>query len=241
MKTPKEIAISLIAILFIALSVKSVFAQDEDPTPSPEHGDPDATLPIDVPDDDATLPTDNWLCKDIGDIVNSTPMVVGSPPFYYPFDGYYGFIRERAFETATKRDSTIYIGANDGMLHAFDLLTGAEKWAFAPKSMHKKLNLAGVDSLWDMCDLGYCHQYFVDGSPQAGDVYADFGSGDEWRTILVTGLREGGESYFALDVTTGKGFDEASADEEIPTGESVEITAVEGLHLRVRRAGLKEG
>jgi hypothetical protein len=150
---------------------------------------------------DSTLPSDNWLCKPIGDIINSTPIVVGNPPFYYPFDGY------GTFRNTTQRDYIVYIGANDGSLHAFDLETGREEWAFVPKSMHDKLNLAGLDSSFDQCDLGYCHQYYVDGSPQAGDIYADFGGGDEWRTILVTGLRAGGEAYFALDVTTGKDFD----------------------------------
>jgi hypothetical protein len=148
--------------------------------------------------EDSTLPSDNWLCKPIGDIINSTPIVVGTPPFYYMFNNYLDF---RANESS--RNSIIYIGANDGSLHAFDLNTGREKWAFVPKSMHDKLNLAGLDSSFDQCALGYCHQYYVDGSPQAGDIFADFGSGDEWRTILVTGMRAGGQSFFALDVTAG--------------------------------------
>jgi type IV pilus assembly protein PilY1 len=104
---------------------------------------------------EATLASDNYLCKPIGDIVNSTPLVVGKPPFYYPFDNYSDFVW----------DSIIYIGANDGSLHAFDLSTGQEKWAFVPKSMHDKLNLAGIDSAYDMCALGYCHQYFVGPRP----------------------------------------------------------------------------
>jgi hypothetical protein len=160
-----------------------------------------------VPYIESTLPDDNYLCKPIGDIVNSTPLVVGKPPFYYPFDYYSDFVWQMNYGT-TPRDSVIYIGANDGSLHAFDLSTGQEKWAFVPKSMHDKLNLAGLDDAYDMCALGYCHQYYVDGSPQAGDIYADFGSGDEWRTLLVTGLREGGEAYFALDVTSGNAFDD---------------------------------
>jgi Tfp pilus tip-associated adhesin PilY1 len=49
----------------------------------------------------------------------------------------------------------------------------------------------------------------VDGSPIVGDVYAKFdGFTDEWRTMLVIGEREGGEAYFALDVTSGKRFDD---------------------------------
>jgi hypothetical protein len=156
---------------------------------------------------DTTLASDNWLCKPIGDFVNSTPMVVGKPPFYYDFDNYADFVWQMNY--TTPRDSIIYIGSNDGSLHAFDLNSGREKWAFIPKSMHAKLNMAGIDETYDMCALGYCHKYFVDGSPQAGDIYADFGGGDEWRTILVTGLRSGGESYFALDVTTGNDFDDS--------------------------------
>jgi hypothetical protein len=166
----------------------------------------------------AYLPTDNYDCftseKPIGDIVNSTPLVVGAPPFYYPFDGYQDFFHDMLF--TSPRDSVIYIGANDGALHAFDLTTGKEKWAFIPQSMHAKLNLAGVDSSLDRCELGYCHQYFVDGSPQAGDVYANFdGFGKEWRTILITGERKGGEAYFALDVTSGKSFDEINPHDRI--------------------------
>ena len=154
---------------------------------------------------DATLTSDNWLCKPIGDFVNSTPMVVGKPAFYYSFDNYIDFAWQMNY--ISPRDSIIYIGANDGSLHAFDLNSGREKWAFVPKSMHAKLNMAGLDDTYDMCNLGYCHKYFVDGSPQVVDIYADFGGVDKWRTILVTGLRSGGESYFALDVTTGNDFD----------------------------------
>jgi hypothetical protein len=166
----------------------------------------------------AYLPTDNYDCnyseKPIGDIVNSTPIVVGVPPFYYPFDGYYAFFQEMLF--TSPRDSVIYIGANDGSLHAIDLTTGREKWAFIPESMHANLNLAGMDDSLDRCELGYCHQYFVDGSPQAGDVYADFyGTGKEWRTILIAGERKGGEAYFALDVTSGNSFDEINPDDRI--------------------------
>ena len=158
---------------------------------------------------DATLATDNFACnatKPIGDIVNSTPVVVGSPPFWYPFDDYNSFVKN------TSRETMVYIGANDGSLHAIRLVDGVEKWAFVPKSMHDKLNLAQSDPLYDRCAPEYCHQYYVDGSPIVGDVYADF-DGDtnkEWRTMMVVGEREGGEAYFALDVTSGKNLNDAT-------------------------------
>lgn len=158
---------------------------------------------------DSILATDNFGCnatKPIGDIVNSTPVVVGPPPFWYPFDNY------TTFRNTTTRDTMVYIGANDGSLHAIRLVDGVEQWAFVPKSMHDKLNLAQSDPLYDRCAQQYCHQYYVDGSPIVGDVYADFdgNSTKEWRTMLVIGEREGGEAYFALDVTSGENLDDPS-------------------------------
>lgn len=156
--------------------------------------------------DESTLANDSFVCfltKPIGDIINSTPVVVGYPPFSYGFDEY------RDFKYGTKRDTMIYIGANDGSVHAFDLSTGVEQWAFVPKSMHWKLDAAGTNPLYDRCSSEYCHQYYMDGSPIVGDVYAKFdGIIKEWRTVLVIGEREGGEAYVALDVTSGKGFDD---------------------------------
>ena len=165
----------------------------------------------------ATLTGDNFDCLDpgnmngvvaepLGDIINSRPIVVDHPPYWYPFDGYSNFGLD------TSRDPMIYIGANDGALHAIQLTDGLERWAFFPKSMHAKLELADSDPLFDRCSTGYCHQYYVDGSPVVADVYAKFGDVDkDWRTILVVGEREGGEAYFALDITYGKAFDDADA------------------------------
>ncbi len=155
-----------------------------------------------------TLTNDNFECqtdKPIGDIINSTPVVVGTPPFWYPFDGYLSWAR------SLTRDTMVYVGANDGFLHAFGLADGEEKWAFLPKNLHAKLDQAD-DPLYDRCDPEYCHQYYVDGNPIAADIFADF-DGDstkEWRTILVTGERKGGLAYFALDVTTGKYITDAN-------------------------------
>jgi Tfp pilus tip-associated adhesin PilY1 len=136
----------------------------------------------------------DYFCKPLGDFINSIPVIVGAPSFYYDFDSYNAFKPER--------DPMVYIGANDGALHAFHLETGEEKWAFVPLNLQDKLNRA--DELeFNMCSDEYCHQYFVDGSPQVGDIY----DGTNWKTILIVGEREGGDAYFALDVTSGN-FDE---------------------------------
>ncbi|MGA1863741.1 MAG: pilus assembly protein, partial [bacterium] len=78
---------------------------------------------------------------------------------------------------------------------------------FFPKSSHSKLNRAN-DPLFDQCSNDYCHQYYINGSPKAGDIY----TGTSWMTILICGLREGGESYFALDITHGKPFGETKGN-----------------------------
>ncbi len=79
--------------------------------------------------------------------------------------------------------TVIYVGANDGMLHAIDDETGEELWSFIPPE-----HLGRLQRLTDAD-----HDYFVDGSPT---VY----SGDGQK-ILVVGSRRGGESYVALDIT----------------------------------------
>jgi Tfp pilus tip-associated adhesin PilY1 len=180
---------------------------------------------------DGTLTDDNWLCKPLGDIINSTPIVVGPPPFFYKFDRYLEFKMNR-FD----RPHMVYVGSNDGLLHAFNLDTveidsdgkvvesgssetltaGDERWAFVPNSMHAKLDRVSDGDTYDMCTTGYCHQYMVDGNPIIADIAYDFdGKGyrdqNDWRTILVMGLRAGGQSYFALDITSGQDFDGANS------------------------------
>lgn len=122
-----------------------------------------------------------WM---LGDIVDSSPVVVGSPAHFYKYLGY------PAFVTANKtRERVVYVGANDGMLHCFRASDGYEMWAYVPQS-----NLARLKGL---LDNSYCHEYFVNGSPKAVDAYVD----GAWRTMVVCGQGQGGDGYFALDVT----------------------------------------
>ena len=126
----------------------------------------------------------------LGDIVNASPVFVGAPPFKYADEGYAEFARNQA-----TRVKTVYIAANDGMLHAISADStggGNERWAFIPSAVIPNLHL--------LADKDYAekHRYFVDGSPIVGDV-AD--SNGTWRTILVGGLNKGGKAYYALDIT----------------------------------------
>jgi type IV pilus assembly protein PilY1 len=122
----------------------------------------------------------------LGDIVNAAPVYVKKPPFKYGDPDYASFLSANATRTGV-----VYVGANDGMLHAFNAETGNELWAYVPSAV--------IPRLHKLADATYAgnHEYFVDGPLTVGDAY----DGTDWKTILVGGLGLGGRAYFALDVT----------------------------------------
>lgn len=153
---------------------------------------------------DSSIDGDNFLCKPMGDIINSTPAIVGAPPFFYDFDDYFDF---KYNERVRYREELAYVGANDGALHAFKMSDGTEKWRFYPESVKAKMALAKTSPADDMCSPSYCHKFLLDGSPEPADIYVD--DTIKWRTVLTTGLGRGGSAFFALDVTYGEDFDAA--------------------------------
>ena len=128
----------------------------------------------------------------LGDLVDSQPVYVKEPFANYADAGY------DLFKIATAgRPSMVYVGGNDGMLHAFyattnlaDPLHGQEAWAVIPSEV--------LPNLYKLADVNYDrnHKFFVDGTPVASDVY-----NGTWHTILVGGLSAGGKGYYALDIT----------------------------------------
>ncbi|ATA57411.1 pilus assembly protein PilY [Variovorax boronicumulans] len=126
----------------------------------------------------------------LGDIINGAPVHVGKPPFRYADAGYADFVAAKAARTPV-----VYVGSNDGMLHAFSAATndtgGTELWAYVPSAV--------MPNLYKMADTSYGskHQYSVDGAPVMGDIKV----GTTWKTIVVGGLNSGGRGYYALDIT----------------------------------------
>lgn len=120
-----------------------------------------------------------------------------------------------------ERDQFVLVGSNGGMLHAFhagrarkgddpdtpvvepadhlyfDSGTGREMWAFIPPEMLPKLKRLMMEGL---------HREYVDGSPMVRDIWTDLNhdgmkSKNEFRTVAITGMRGGGRTHVALDVT----------------------------------------
>lgn len=133
----------------------------------------------------------------LGDIVNSSPVYVGAPSSFYSGSSYATFRG-----TYANRTPMLYVGANDGMLHGFDTTTGIERIAYVPNKLFPKLNR--------LTDRNYIHSYYVDGTPTVGD--AAIGPAGEWRTVLVGGLRGGGQGIYALDVTDPSDFSQSNTD-----------------------------
>jgi len=146
----------------------------------------------------------------LGDIYHSELLVVGAPDANTSFtnksqEAYWRSKKNyKAFAKRLKnRTEMIYVGANDGMLHAFNAATGREIWGFVPplligilpKMVSKALNKSvagGTDAI-----------YGVDGSPIVHDMYfkSPHDLAEAWHTILMVPYGRGGNGFSILDVT----------------------------------------
>jgi type IV pilus assembly protein PilY1 len=110
------------------------------------------------------------------------------------------------------RDPMVYVGANDGMLHAFTAGTtvgsstapvasdgGKEAWAYVPHALYAN---GGLSQITNPANNGLVAS--VDDSPFTQDVFIKrpaSASAAQWRTMLIGSLRLGGRGIFALDVS----------------------------------------
>ncbi|MDP2792891.1 MAG: PilC/PilY family type IV pilus protein [Sulfurisoma sp.] len=137
----------------------------------------------------------------MGDAVGSQPVYVGLPSGIYNDDWYSAFKAAIAVlhPVATGGfPETVFIGANDGMLHAFNANDGTERWAYIPTPMLSKLRILADDNY----SQANQHRFFVNASPVVADVcFHPCNSADNWHTILVGGYGAGGKGYFAIDIT----------------------------------------
>jgi type IV pilus assembly protein PilY1 len=157
----------------------------------------------------------------LGPIINSSPQFVGAPNELYPdlishtstsdtqpvaSDS----VRYSKFQKDNvNRMPLVYVGGNDGMLHAFEaggvsvdangvetaVSGGDEIFAYIPKFLKNNIQTLAENS--------YAHLAYVDGTPTVRDVYLTPFAGEppSWRTYLVSAARSGGRGVFVLDVT----------------------------------------
>lgn len=162
----------------------------------------------------------------MADVIHSAPVYVGEPSSAWPDDGLFGVDGNRYSDFSDKDDANggaagrtpvVYVGANGGMLHGFNGLNsgtdaGKEVMAYVPNLVYS--SVAG-EGLHYLTDPNYAHQYYVDLTPVAQDVYTKGNSADvsrDWRTVLVGGLRAGGKGLFALDVTNPDDFTDSATN-----------------------------
>ena len=156
--------------------------------------------------------------KLLGDIVGSKARPVGSPSFPFSDTTNAGYSTFKS--TYATRRTVVYVGSNDGMMHAIngalattttagmesDANAGKEMFAYVPRALLQgPNNTPNVDGLASLGNPSYVHHFMVNATPNVYDV--DFaktqgasGTAD-WRSVLIGGLGKGGKAYYALDVT----------------------------------------
>lgn len=155
----------------------------------------------------------------LGDIVNSTPATISRPlenyGLIYSDESYQGFLH--AYKN---RETVVYVGANDGMMHAFSSWTynesarrfekpalaeaaeaiGTELWAYCPRALLPHLK-------W-LPSKDYTHVYYVDLQPKITDAKIftpDAVHVNGWGTVLIGGLNMGGKAISVTDDFNGDG------------------------------------
>ncbi|OUM03886.1 hypothetical protein A8M77_02390 [Variovorax sp. JS1663] len=156
--------------------------------------------------------------KLLGDIVNSNVVHVGAPSSAIQSTSYAEFLNEYK-----GRQAAVYVGANDGMLHAFKADTGDELFAYIPSWMGPKLS-----QLTDPLYLD-SHQSFVDGPSMVAEAQlGTSGTKEDWKTVLVSGTGAGGRGVFALNVTNPATFTASDALWEFTSTDDADLGFVVG-------------
>lgn len=165
----------------------------------------------------AEMPSGQPEVMRLGDIIDSSPISVAAPA-----DAYDRLSQDQSYrafrEKYRNRRQVVYVGANDGMIHAFNAgffsdtekdadgkvirqfklslnsavahPLGAELWAYVPKNLLPHLQ-------WS-ARTDYTHVFTMDQTPRIFDAKI-FPTNDSvhlngWGTILVQGMRLGGGS-----------------------------------------------
>jgi type IV pilus assembly protein PilY1 len=170
--------------------------------------------------------------KLLGDIVNSGITYSGSPTLSINGPGYTSFVN-----AANSRTPAIFVGANDGMMHAFNPINGDELFAYIPSWMGRKLSALTSTS------YNANHQTYVDGTPYVSEAQVgSTGTPADWKTVLVSGTGGGGAGVFALDVTDPSSFSSSNVMWEFTKADDADMGFVVGkpqiMKLRTSAPGV---
>jgi type IV pilus assembly protein PilY1 len=145
----------------------------------------------------------------LGDIVNSSPQYVAQKNYGYsrlgsPFSAATkaAYVTYRSSNTYANKPPILVVGANDGMLHAFDATLGVdggkELFAYVPSGV--------FSNLYELVYPEYGHRYYVDGVPRVADAW--FAPGDVptgvasgWKTVVAVTPGAGGAGVSLLDIS----------------------------------------
>ena len=97
-------------------------------------------------------------------------------------------------------DIVVFTGTNDGYLHAIDGNTGQELWSFVPKELLGDMNRLFFDPKSNFKHYGIDGNIVPVFNDENGNGVIEPGDGD--FVYLLFGMRRGGSSYYALDVTS---------------------------------------
>ncbi len=148
-------------------------------------GDPSLELPTPGPFRERTTR--------LGDIVGSTPEI-SSPRDDFGYGSTLPGTLATSYQTYLTNKASVapmvYVGANDGMFHAFNGGNGREEFAFIPNASLKRIGA--------LASRRYDHRYYVDGPVTVADTRL----GGSWGTVVVGTGGAGTRSVFAIDVTS---------------------------------------
>ncbi|RCX09514.1 pilus assembly protein [Extensimonas vulgaris] len=154
----------------------------------------------------------------LGDIVNSNVVYSGAPSSAYSGTAYTVFK-----STHATRTPAVFVGANDGMLHAFNANTGSELFAYIPSWMGPKLSALTNPTYANN------HQNYVDGRIAVAEAQtASTGAATDWKTVLIAGTGGGGPGVFALDVTEPSSFSASNVMWEFTRADDTDLGQVVG-------------
>jgi type IV pilus assembly protein PilY1 len=163
----------------------------------------------------------------LGDIISSSPVIASKRSDYgwalasgLPSAARSGYASYVAAKSGTGRKEYVYVGANDGMFHAFDGTNGNEVFAYIPNGV---LHLTG-----QLADRNYGanpqKRYYVDGQIALGDAH----DGGNWQTLAVGAAGAGGRTVFGLKVSSPTTFGASDVLWEVNSQTDTDIGHVMG-------------